>query len=183
MKIYTKTGDEGQTGLLGGDRVSKNSLRIHAIGEIDELNAYTGICCTFLVDPTLKAKLIRIQNHLFDIGSELACPPGGKFELTSISSSEIERLEHELDEMEGELSELKQFILPGGSVPTAHLHFLRTICRRAERSLLALHTTNPVRSELIIYVNRLSDWIFCFSRLLNHRLGVEEQKWSKETNK
>ncbi len=183
MKIYTKTGDEGQTGLLGGDRVSKDSLRIHAIGEIDELNAYVGICCTLLEDQLLEEKLIRIQNHLFDIGSEVACPPGGKFNLTSVSSTEIGQLEYELDEMERELPELKQFILPGGSVPSAHLHFLRTICRRAERSLLALHTTNPVRSELIMYVNRLSDWIFCFSRLLNHRLGIEEQKWSKETNK
>jgi cob(I)alamin adenosyltransferase len=183
MKIYTKTGDEGQTGLLGGDRVPKDSQRIHAIGEIDELNAYAGICCTFIEAEVLKSRLIRVQNHLFDIGSELACPPGGKFDLTSVSTSDIEQLERELDEMEAELPPLKQFILPGGTGASAHLHFLRTICRRAERVLLTLHTANPVRSELIIYVNRLSDWIFCFSRLLNHRSGVEEQKWSKEANK
>ncbi len=181
MKIYTKTGDQGQTGLLGGDRVSKDSLRIHAIGEIDELNAYVGVCCLVVEDDTLKSMLIRVQNHLFDIGSELACPPNGKFDFTSVSASQISQLERELDEMEAELPPLKQFILPGGSVPSAHLHLLRTICRRAERAILALHSINPVRSELIIYVNRLSDWIFCISRLVNHRLGVEEQKWSKET--
>lgn len=181
MKIYTKTGDEGTTGLLGGERTSKDSLRIHAIGEIDELNAYAGICCTVLQKGDLRARLIRVQNQLFDIGSELACPPGGKFELTSVTRSEIHQLELEIDEMEAELAPLKQFILPGGSVGAAHLHFLRTICRRVERGLLALHSTFPIRSELIIYVNRLSDWIFCFSRLVNHREGVEEQKWSKET--
>jgi cob(I)alamin adenosyltransferase len=183
MKIYTKTGDQGQTGLLGGDRVEKNSLRIHAIGEIDELNSYAGVCCLTIEDLELRSRLIRVQNHLFDIGSELACPPDGKFDLTSVTNADIELLEQELDEMEAELPPLKQFILPGGCPAAAHMHYLRSICRRAERQLLALHSINSVRSELIIYVNRLSDWIFCFSRLLNHRSGVEEQKWSKETNK
>ena len=183
MKIYTKTGDQGQTGLLGGDRVDKNSARISAIGEIDELNSYVGVCCLSVGDLELQKRLIRVQNHLFDIGSELACPPNGKFDLTSVTGSDIEQLERELDEMEAELPPLKQFILPGGCPAAAHMHYLRSICRRAERGLLALHSTNSLRSELIIYVNRLSDWIFCFSRLLNHRSGVEEQKWSKETNK
>ena len=183
MKIYTKTGDQGQTGLLGGDRVDKTSERIEAIGSIDELNAYFGICCTLLEDNSLKNKIERIQNRLFDLGSELACPPGGKFNLTSIVDEDIAVLELELDEMEAELPPLKEFILPGGSVLSAHFHYLRTVCRRTERSLLELHRINSQRSELIIYVNRLSDWIFCISRLLNHRNGVEEQRWTKRENK
>ncbi len=181
MKIYTKTGDQGETGLLGGDRTPKDSLRIHVIGEIDELNAYVAVCLTVIECQEDCEKLIRIQNQLFDVGSELACPPGGKFELTSVTPQDIEILEQELDGMESELPSLQHFILPGGSVAAVHLHYLRAICRRAERSLLALHRINPLRSELIMYVNRLSDWIFCFSRLLNHRKGIEEQKWSKGT--
>jgi cob(I)alamin adenosyltransferase len=183
MKIYTKTGDEGLTGLLGGDRIAKNSERIEAIGSIDELNAYVGVCCTVINDPTSLEWLERIQNSLFDLGSELACPPDGKFKLESVTSEDIERLEQEIDAMESELPPLKEFILPGGSVASAHLHYLRTICRRAERGLFRLHDVNPVRSEPIIYVNRLSDWIFCFSRLQNHRSGVMEHKWTKRENK
>ena len=182
MKIYTKTGDEGQTGLLGGNRISKDSARIHAIGEIDELNAYVGVCLLH-TDHEESAKLIRIQNHLFEIGSELACPAGGKFDITSVTTAEIEELEVEIDDMTKELPELKHFILPGGSPVAAHLHYLRALCRRAERSLLGLHSANPVRSELIIYVNRLSDWIFCFSRFSNHGTGIAEQKWTKGTTK
>lgn len=183
MKIYTKTGDEGQTGLLGGDRIAKNSSRIQSIGDVDELNAYVGVCLTSIQDPLIRAKLQRIQNHLFDIGSELACPPDGKFDLISVSAADSDTLEAEIDEMDKELPPLKQFILPGGSPESSHLHYLRAVCRRVERGLLAFQTTNPLRSELIIYVNRLSDWIFCLSRLLNVRSGVEEQKWSKETHK
>ena len=183
MKLYTKTGDEGFTGLLGGDRTPKNSPRIHAIGDVDELNAYVGVCIAEINDDEICSKLIRVQNHLFDIGSELACPPNGKFELTSVTTLDIQQLENEIDLMDAELPSLKEFILPGGSVGSAHLHYLRTVCRRVERGLLAFQTTNLLRSELIIYVNRLSDWIFCLSRLLNVRSGVVEQKWSKETHK
>jgi cob(I)alamin adenosyltransferase len=183
MKIYTKTGDEGLTGLLGGDRTPKNSPRIHAIGDVDELNAYFGVCIAEISDEEICSKLKRIQNHLFDIGSELACPPNGKFELTSVTSGDIHELEIEIDSMDATLPPLKEFILPGGCSGSAHLHYLRTVCRRVERGLLAFQTTNPLRSELIIYVNRLSDWIFCLSRFLNVRSGVVEQKWSKETHK
>jgi cob(I)alamin adenosyltransferase len=179
MKIYTKTGDQGQTGLLGGDRIHKESERIEAIGTIDELNAYVGVCIASISDPFFSAKLTRIQNQLFDLGSELACPPDGKFEIVSVSQGDIELLEREIDEMDEELPPLKSFILPGGTLEASHLHFLRAICRRAERTILVLHRMNPVRNELIMYVNRLSDWIFCFSRLFNLRQGVEEQKWSK----
>jgi len=179
MKIYTKTGDEGQTGLLGGDRVGKDSARIEAIGSFDELNAYMGICVIAMEDEALRAKLLRIQNQIFDIGSELACPPDGKFDIQSVDTEDILVLESEIDEMDAELPPLKAFILPGGTSTSAHLHFLRAICRRTERTLLALHRINPVRNELIMYVNRLSDWMFCLSRLVNQRSGVEEQKWSK----
>ncbi len=181
MKIYTKTGDRGETGLLGGDRIAKDSLRIECIGVIDELNAYAGICITSLEDVEIRERLIRIQNHLFDIGAELACPPGGKFDLTSVISDDIAQLESEIDTMDQELPALKSFILPGGCPGAANLHYLRAICRRAERQLLALHRINSVRNELIMYVNRLSDWIFCSSRLANLRAGVDEQKWSKRS--
>ena len=183
MKIYTRTGDEGLTGLLGGDRIAKDSERIEAIGAIDELNAYLGVCCTTIDNPAYLEKLERIQNSLFDLGSELACPPGGKFNLTSVTVADIERLEKEIDEMDSELLPLKEFILPGGSVASAHLHYLRAVCRRAERGLFRLQGVNPVRREPIIYINRLSDWIFCFSRLLNHQSGVAERKWTKRENK
>ena len=179
MKIYTRTGDKGLTGLLGGDRISKDSERIESIGTIDELNAYVGVCCTMIEDRTHLHRLERIQNSLFDLGSELACPPGGKFNFVSVTQEDIETLEQEIDEMDSELPSLKEFILPGGSIASAHLHYLRTICRRAERGLFRLHSINSLRSEPIIYVNRLSDWIFCFSRLQNHRSGVAERKWTK----
>ena len=179
MKIYTKTGDQGETGLLGGDRVHKDSVRIEAIGAFDELNAYLGICIVNLSDEKLKAQVTRTQNDIFDIGSELACPPGGKFDLSSVSSKEIELLESEIDAMQTELPELKAFILPGGTAAAAHLHFARTLCRRAERRLLTLHRINPLRNELIIYVNRLSDWMFCCARFANYQVGAPEQKWSK----
>lgn len=181
MKIYTKTGDQGETGLLGGDRIAKDSLRIETIGAIDELNAYAGVCVATVEDGEICERLVRIQNHLFDIGAELACPPGGKFELTSVTEDDIELLESEIDLMDSELPPLKSFILPGGCVGAANLHYLRAICRRAERQLLALHRINSVRNELIMYVNRLSDWIFCSSRFANLRAGVEEQKWSKRS--
>lgn len=179
MKIYTKTGDSGQTGLLGGDRIEKDSARIESIGAIDELNAYIGVCIATCPLPEIAAQLTRVQNQLFDLGSELACPPGGKFELVSITTTQIELLESEIDSMDQELPPLKNFILPGGSEFAAHLHFARTLCRRAERQLLALHRINSLRSELIIYVNRLSDWMFCLARLANLRLGTAEQLWSK----
>lgn len=179
MKIYTKAGDAGDTGLLGGDRIPKDSARIEAIGAFDELNAYVGICILHADDSDTKGKLTRLQNQIFEIGSELACPPGGKFDLSSVTAEDILELEREIDAMDADLPELKVFILPGGAPLGAHLHFLRTLCRRTERTLLALHHINPVRNELIMYVNRLSDWIFCLSRLVNLRSGVEEHRWSK----
>ncbi|MBS1725871.1 MAG: cob(I)yrinic acid a,c-diamide adenosyltransferase [Armatimonadetes bacterium] len=179
MKIYTKTGDEGQTGLLGGDRISKDSARMDAIGTIDELNALFGISVGLVEDEALRSRLVRVQNQLFDLGSELACPTGGKFDLRSVDEGDIALLESEIDAMEGELPPLKSFILPGGTPAASHMHFVRTVCRRAERVLLAHHRVNPVRKEIIMYMNRLSDWIFSFSRLLNHRSGVEEQKWTQ----
>ena len=169
--------------MLGGDRIGKDSVRIEAIGSIDELNAYLGVCLTVCDNPEWSLMLTRIQNQLFDLGSELACPPDGKFAIASISSADIEELERELDEMESELPALKEFILPGGAPLAAHIHFLRTLCRRAERSVFRLNGINPVRSEPIMYLNRLSDWLFCFSRLVNVRANVEEQKWKKRETK
>lgn len=182
MRIYTKTGDKGETGLVGGDRIPKNSERIEAIGAVDELNAYLGVCLTKCTDPEIRDRLIRVQCHLFDVGAELACPPEGKYQLTSIGDVDILQLELEIDTMDGELEPLKNFILPGGSPLAADLHFGRTLCRRAERRILGLHRLNSVRNELIMYVNRLSDWMFCLARLANARVGVAEQPWSKGNN-
>ena len=160
MKVYTKTGDAGQTGLLGGDRVSKTSLRIAAIGEVDELNAQIGIARTFATETPLDADLLKIQCWLFDLGAELASPPGSKFDAASITQEHNLYLENSMDALDGNLPSLKSFILPGGSGLSAHLHLARSTTRRAERSVLLLHETEPIREDARIFLNRLSDWLF-----------------------
>lgn len=180
MKIYTKAGDTGETGLLGGDRVAKNSLRITAIGEVDELNAAMGLVASQITNIEAKARIEWIQNRLFDLGSELACPPGGKFQLESVRDSHIERLENEIDEYTERLPMLKNFILPGGTVGAAQTHLARSVCRRTERAATTLNESEPLRSELLQFLNRLSDWLFCFSRILNLEAGIEDVIWQKE---
>lgn len=179
MKIYTKTGDGGETGLLGGDRIGKDSLRIEVIGGFDELNAYVGVTLLSQLPVEVSHRLSTLQSQIFDMGSELACPPGGKFQLDSITTADIEQLEAEIDQFTTELPELKNFILPGGTPGAAHLHFLRAICRRLERNLLRLSKEEPIRSELIQFLNRLSDWTFCAARLVNFRESVADVPWSK----
>jgi cob(I)alamin adenosyltransferase len=179
VKIYTKTGDKGDTGLLGGDRVSKNSPRIHAIGSMDEVNAYVGIALLSDLPALVTQRLGSLQHTLFDLGSELACPPDGKFELISVKAEHIESIEQEIDQMTDELPPLKNFILPGGTIGAAHLHYLRAIVRRLERDLLRLNEEEPLRNEMLIFVNRLSDWLFCSARYVNHKLGVSDVAWKK----
>ncbi|MEI7577833.1 MAG: cob(I)yrinic acid a,c-diamide adenosyltransferase [Armatimonadota bacterium] len=179
MKIYTKAGDAGETGLLGGNRISKADLRMEVIGTLDELNASLGVCLLCPGPMLVLNTLSWLQSLLFDVGSEFACPPDGKFELISVNSADIERLEVEIDEMTAVLPELKNFILPGGSPLSAQLHIARAVCRRLERSLVAFSGQTKVRNEPLQFVNRLSDWIFCSCRLANFESGVADIPWSK----
>ncbi len=178
MKIYTRVGDDGTTGLLGGDRTRKTSVRIGAIGEIDELNSFIGVArCHSDGDP-LDQMLQSIQNWLFDLGSELACPPGGKFNLRGVSSKQTLALEESIDRQTESLAPQRKFLLPGGSGLAAHLHVARSVCRRAERALLLLHQTEPVRDESRAFLNRLSDWLMVSARTANHAENVKDIEWT-----
>ncbi|MFZ4506706.1 MAG: cob(I)yrinic acid a,c-diamide adenosyltransferase [Fimbriimonas sp.] len=179
MKIYTKTGDDGETGLLGGDRIAKNSPRIEALGDVDELNAAIGLARTHSAGSELDEILRKTQSWLFDLGAELACPPQGKFQVLSLSEREIEVLEHSIDTQTADLPELKEFILPGGTPLAAHLHLARSVCRRAERHLWDLHAAEPLREEPMRFLNRLSDWLFVSARTANFSAGADEPKWEK----
>jgi cob(I)alamin adenosyltransferase len=179
LKIYSKTGDDGTTGLYGGDRISKTSLRISAIGEVDELNALIGVARTHATSDPLDELLANIQNWLFDFGSELACPPGGKFQVARIGSNHIDKLENSIDAQSDRLPPLKVFILPGGVPLAAQLHLARSVCRRAERAVIELHRSEPVRDELRTFLNRLSDWLFVAARTANHSKNVQDIGWTQ----
>lgn len=178
MKIYTKTGDDGTTGLYGGGRVSKASLRVDAYGTLDELASCIGLIQTAKPSASTAALLTAIQNDLFVLGAELACVPGkeDKLGMRLVDGGDIERLEHAIDTAETELPPLKNFVLAGGCPAAAHVHHARTVCRRAERSVLAIAEDKP-RSEIVIYLNRLSDLLFVLARLENRRAGAEEIPW------
>jgi cob(I)alamin adenosyltransferase len=167
-KIYTRTGDDGSTGLVGGTRVPKNSLRVAAYGELDELNAHLGLCFTRATEDqrlTLAEKLLVLENELFDMGAELATPPGAEWpSMTKVQPQHVEKLESWIDELNGQLAELRSFVLPGGTLLNASLHIARCVCRRVERSILTLNEVEPVSPHLIHYVNRLSDLLFVMSR-------------------
>ncbi len=179
MKIYTKTGDKGDTGLFGGARVSKASLRVEAYGEIDELNSVLGLARSEHEDAELDALFARMQSALFDLGAELATAPDSKAELgiPLVSDADVLMLENAIDKAEAELLPLKTFVLPGGTRAAACLHLGRTVCRRAERRLVSLSEVEPVRGECIRYLNRMSDTLFVLARLANHRAGVADVPW------
>lgn len=179
MKIYTKTGDTGETALYGGQRVPKNDPRVDAYGTIDELNGQLGLCASLLdtsVDDTLIEWLHAVQNDLFNIGSHVATPADSpaRDNLPTLTDDLVDRLEEQIDHMQDELPQLEHFILPGGIPAAAHLHIARTTCRRAER---ILSTLERVELELR-YLNRLSDWLFVLARTVNHRNDAEETQWS-----
>lgn len=188
-RIYTRTGDKGTTALVGGARVPKESGRIEGYGTIDELNSVVGIVRTYLPQYLVKfgndgewysEALRRIQNELFDVGSELATPPDGEYEgMHKMSEAEVAKLEEEMDKMEQELEPLKSFTLPGGGVLNSFLHLARTVCRRAERELWRLHREEPINDQLIIYINRLSDHLFVQSRWVAKRLNEPEFLWDR----
>lgn len=171
-KIYTRTGDKGTTGLGDGSRIAKHSLRIHALGEVDELNAALGILLTEPLEASIHAVIEAIQHDLFDLGGEL-CMPGH----TLIKPARVTALESQLDTWNDELEPLKEFILPGGSRAAAYCHLARTICRRAERAIYALNEKEPVGDAVLQYINRLSDLLFVLCRILNKRTGKPDVMW------
>ncbi|MFN8139464.1 MAG: cob(I)yrinic acid a,c-diamide adenosyltransferase [Fimbriimonadales bacterium] len=178
-KIYTKTGDDGTTGLIGGSRVAKDDARIQVIGDLDELNAALGLVVSQTEHQELKNLLESIQSRLFDLGAAIA-EPGQKFE---VPDSWAPQLEGEIDRVHQLLSPLKQFILPGGSKTGAQIHLARAICRRAERSLTTLARAQNVQQSIQTYLNRLSDLLFCLARWSNAQDGSHEVKWTPETKK
>ena len=182
MKIYTKTGDSGETGLFGGERVSKNTIRIEAYGTIDELNALIGLTIIEVSDKSVKDLLQKIQNWLFSIGADLATPDNEKTKKLNVfrTSEEYYRyIEKEIDKYESKLDELRNFILPGGTKGAALLHICRTITRRAERMVVALNSTVKIGNNIIIFLNRLSDLFFVLARFDNAVTGTPDVIWNK----
>lgn len=204
-RIYTRTGDQGFTRLVGGAPISKTAPRVWAYGEVDELNAHLGMCRTLISTPNrltvlynrlrarfssertssplrdldaINSKLAVIQNELFDIGSELATPPGGEWpSMPKTAAEQVSRLESWIDEMNEHLPELKSFVLPGGTLLNAQLHIARTVCRRAERYVLALKHQEEVSELVVMYLNRLSDLLFVMSRYAARCANAREFLW------
>jgi cob(I)alamin adenosyltransferase len=177
MKIYTKTGDTGQTSLFGGGRVSKATVRIEAYGTVDELNSHLGFIRALKVTDTADNWLEIIQNDLFTLGADLATPIDTKVKIKRISNSESDPLEKWIDKMEESLAPLKFFILPGGSPAAAAIQIARTVCRRAERCVITAAESEQISNDCIIYLNRLSDFLFVLSRYENSKAGISEIKW------
>jgi len=180
MKIYTKTGDGGETSLFGGGRVSKSDARVAAYGDVDELNAALGrVLANLRLDDSLQAPLLRIQRALFGVGGEIATREEkhrGKLR-DLVTDQDVEFLETSLDAMEVDLPPLQSFVLPGGGPAGSALHVARTVCRRAERSVVALAAGERLRPEIVRYLNRLSDWLFVAARHVNFREGRPETPW------
>lgn len=181
MKIYTRTGDDGETGLFGGGRVSKSHPRVAAYGDVDELNAALGMARAVEVMPRIDEVLVPIQRDLFAIGALLATPDRVKMkkqlEKANIDEKRIADLEHAIDDGDHELEPLKSFIVPGGAPKAAALHVARTVCRRAERSVIALDPSEHIPAIVVVYLNRLSDLLFTLARVANKRAGAGEVTW------
>ena len=178
-KVYTRTGDDGTTGLGGGQRVPKDSARIEAYGTVDELNAVIGAAVAAGLDVRLVPTLQRIQNELFDLGSDLCFVEAdkAKFTLPQIEPRHVDALEHEMDRLSESLEPLRNFILPGGSPGAAQLHIARTVCRRAERRVLELTRHEAIGPCVVRYLNRLSDTLFVMARFANHAAGIPDVLW------
>lgn len=178
-RIYTRTGDAGETGLFGGGRVAKSAPRVAAYGEVDELNAVIGWTLLRLGDDALAGRLREVQADLFALGAHLATPPDARSRghLPPLPAGRVVDFEAWIDEAEEELEPLRSFILPGGGEGGAALHLCRTVCRRAERAVVALAADEAVQPEVLVYLNRLSDLLFVLARLVNHRDGQPEPPW------
>ena len=183
MKIYTKTGDTGQTGLIGGRRVSKADLRIDTYGTVDELNSWIGLVRDQPVNEGRKPLLKEIQDRLFTIGAELATDPdkAPRQVMPAIVPADVTLLETSMDDMDSALPELRAFVLPGGHESVSYCHLARTVCRRAERLVISLNETSPVDPLVIQYINRLSDYLFMLCRKMAQDLGAEEVEWKPRT--
>ena len=182
IKLYTKTGDDGTTGIVGGSRVKKYDLRLEAYGTIDELNAAIGVIRSNELPDEITKTLIKVQNKLFNIGSRLATDEKGN-EITadlSITEQHIDELEKTIDGLEDQLPEIKHFVLPGGEMVSAQCHVARTICRRAERRILEFAEKHSVQPEIIVFINRLSDFLFVLARKIAHIKNTTEEKWEKD---
>jgi cob(I)alamin adenosyltransferase len=177
MKIYTKTGDRGETGLFGGPRVRKDDPRIAAIGDVDELNACLGLIRCEPVDPRIDQLLATIQNELFDLGAELASPDPERVGTRNVTAAQTARLEAAIDEYDAQLPPLEAFILPGGVRAAALLHLARTVCRRAERRVVTLARETTIADDVVVYLNRLSDLLFELARTVNRIAGRQDVPW------
>jgi cob(I)alamin adenosyltransferase len=177
VKIYTRTGDRGETGLLGGVRIKKHEPRIEAYGTVDELNAVLGVVRSVHPSQRVDQILEHIQNELFIVGAELATPAAKETRGGRIEESHIERLEEMIDLCDAQLAPLKNFILPGGCPSASQLHYARTVARRAERRVVELAESEPVSAQIVVYLNRLSDLLFVLARFENARAGVPDVKW------
>lgn len=178
--VYTKTGDKGTTGLIGGTRVPKTHIRLEAYGTIDELNSNLGLLVTYLMDERDSDFVLSVQNKLFSIGSHLATDQEKTqlYAVSVITTEDVEAIEHEIDAADALVPQLHSFIIPGGSAGSAVCHICRTVCRRAERRILALSESYTISPELLAYVNRLSDYLFVLSRKINFNEGKEEIFWN-----
>jgi cob(I)alamin adenosyltransferase len=177
VKIYTRTGDAGETSLFGGARVPKSDARIEAYGTVDELNSFLGVARAAWPDSPIDAQLAAAQSDLFEIGAHLASPGTSRF--PGVELAHIEELEHGIDAMESELAPLKTFILPGGALAASYLHIARVVCRRAERLVVALQDTSEATKSSIAYLNRLSDYLFVAARFANRKFGVDDVPWTR----
>ena len=179
MKIYTKTGDKGQTSLIGGTRVSKHHIRIEAYGTVDELNSWIGLIRDQDIPSSVTEILKEVQDRLFTIGSSLASDPEkSRMKIPDLNEKDVKLLENEIDRMNAELPELKAFILPGGNTTVSYCHIARCICRRAERNVTHLSEESFVADLVIIYLNRLSDYLFVLARFLGKHLEASEIQWN-----
>ncbi len=179
MKIYTETGDDGTTGLFGGDRVSKCDLRLCAYGTIDELNSVLGIARAGELSERTAEIIEALQHQMFALGSELASPNPDSPGIVLLGDEVVKGLEHWIDALEEDLAPLKSFILPGGSLGAARLHFARCVCRRAEREIAKLAQSTEIRPTVLKYINRVSDLLFVLARAVNHEANVADVVWSK----
>ncbi|HEX7849285.1 MAG TPA: cob(I)yrinic acid a,c-diamide adenosyltransferase [Sphingomonas sp.] len=175
-KIYTRTGDDGSTGLVGGGRISKADPLMAAIGDVDEANSAIGVALVSIDDEGIAATLRRVQNELFDLGADLATPLDMAEGALRVTAEQVDRLEREIDAMNDHLSPLTSFVLPGGAAGAAQLHLARAIVRRAERSAVAAAADKALNPKALTYINRLSDWMFVAARRLNN-LGASDVLW------
>ncbi len=180
-RLYTRTGDDGTTSLVGGTRAPKDSLRLEAYGTVDELNSWLGlVAASDTLDDTRRAEIQSMQNTLFDIGAALATEPESKWQPRPLPSEAISAIEEAIDAVDGSLPTLRQFILPGGHPGAARANIARTVARRAERRIIALARTIDVDPGILRYVNRLSDYLFALARHINHTAGITEIPWRQQ---